>query len=146
MLVFNGKMQVATLRKPGGVYGNGKDTIDRLLEKLNSDPRRGTDDRSMLIKLDMDDEALYVVPGGAGNQRHLILEGVLRQEYPVGHVRAGEVIRPFTLEYERGFQLYRATINLAIIPDDNMSVTIDGDGGGLIRLVATAMPRMAAYE
>jgi cyanophycin synthetase len=58
LLVFNGKMQVATLRKPGGVYGNGKDTIDSLLDKLNSDPRRGTDDRSMLIKLDMDNEAL----------------------------------------------------------------------------------------
>ena len=52
----------------------------------------------------------------------------------------------FTLEYELGYKLHRATIDMTIVPDDNMSVTLDGDNQLVIRLVASAMPRMIAYE
>ena len=99
------------------------------------------DNSVMTIEWDEGDEALYIVVGGAGGPRYLLLEGVVPQ-YDDG----GDLIPPFVLEYDRGFRLYRATINLAIVPDDNMSVTIDGQNQDLIRLVATAMPRMTAYE
>ena len=52
----------------------------------------------------------------------------------------------FTLEYELGYKLHRATIDMTIVPDDNMSVTLDGTNERVIRLVASAMPRMIAYE
>ena len=52
----------------------------------------------------------------------------------------------FTLEYELGYKLHRATIDMTIVPDDNMSVDLDGDNQLVIRLVASAMPRMIAYE
>jgi hypothetical protein len=37
-------------------------------------------------------------------------------------------------------------VDLAIVPDDNMSVELDGDNQEVIRLVASAMPRMSAFE
>ena len=89
------------------------------------------------------EEALYVIrdPGGL-NEWHLLLEGVVRQDDPNN---PGDYIRPFTLEYKLGRKLYRATIDLTVVPDDNMSVTLDGDNQRVIRLVASAMPRTEVY-
>lgn len=89
------------------------------------------------------EEALYVIrdPGGL-DEWNLLLEGVVRQDDPDN---PGDYIRPFTLEYKLGRQLYRATIDLTVVPDDNMSVTLDGDNQRVIRLVASAMPRTEVY-
>ncbi|MCH8164007.1 MAG: prepilin-type N-terminal cleavage/methylation domain-containing protein [Planctomycetes bacterium] len=89
------------------------------------------------------EEALYVIrdPGGL-NEWHLLLEGVIRQDDPNN---PGDYIRPFTLEYKLGRRLYRATIDLTVVPDDNMSVTLDGDNQRVLRLVASAMPRTEVY-
>jgi prepilin-type N-terminal cleavage/methylation domain-containing protein len=92
------------------------------------------------------DEALYVRVGGPGEPRYLLLEGVMAQEFPAGHPRAGEQIPPFTLEYERGRVLYRATVDLMIEPDDNMRMDIEGDRAETIHLVATAMPRGVPHD
>ena len=81
--------------------------------------------------------ALYAVINGGTPQ--LMLEGVVQID------GAGMQITPFTLEYELGRRLHRATIDLTIVPDDNMSVTIDGDNQQQIRLVASAMPRITAF-
>ena len=87
------------------------------------------------------DQALYVIrdPDGA-NLQDVLLEGVIPQYDGI------DLIPPFTLEYERGRRLHRATIDLTIQPDDNMSVDLDGDNLAQIRLVASAMPRIEAYQ
>jgi prepilin-type N-terminal cleavage/methylation domain-containing protein len=87
------------------------------------------------------DNALYAVVGGYGGTRYTLLEGV---EQPLDP--DGDPIPPFTLEYQLGHELYRATIDLTIRPDDNQAVEIDGDNAEFIRLVASAMPRNSAYE
>jgi prepilin-type N-terminal cleavage/methylation domain-containing protein len=86
-----------------------------------------------------EEEALYVVVNG---ESALLLEGVVAQSDP----DTGDQIPPFTLEYELGNILHRATVDLAIVPDDNMSVEMDGENQEIIRLVASAMPRMAAFQ
>lgn len=87
-------------------------------------------------------EALYVVtnPGTAGEQINLLLEGVIQRSDPLD-----APTMPFTLEYEKGRKLYRATIDLTIQPDDNMDFEMEGNNTDLIRLVASAMPRASAY-
>ena len=76
---------------------------------------------------------------------HLLLGGVIAQYDPVGSSDEADRIPPFTLEYESGRLLYRATINLMIEPDDNLSTDIDQSGMQQIHLVASAMPRSAVY-
>ncbi len=71
---------------------------------------------------------------------HVMLEGVIPQVDADGFP-----VLPFTLEYQLGRRLHRATIDITVVPDDNMSVTIDGDNQQQIRLVASAMPRITAY-
>ena len=82
--------------------------------------------------------ALYAVINN-GTPR-LMLEGVVQQ--PDG---GGGLTLPFTLEYELGRLLHRATIDITLVPDDNMSVAIDGDNQQQLRLVASAMPRITAF-
>jgi len=100
-----------------------------------------SDGTIMSFEWDDADEALYVVVGGAGGPRYLLIEGVVEQLD-----EDGDPIPPFTLEYENGFTLHRATIDLAIVPDDNLDVELDGENSEVIRLVASAMPRSVAYE
>ncbi|MCI0674516.1 MAG: hypothetical protein L0Y42_01935 [Phycisphaerales bacterium] len=105
-----------------------------------------TDAGIMKLRWDPLAEALYVsTPSVNGGEEILLLEGVIEQTYPVGHPNAGEIIMPFTLEFVKGRYLHRATIDLAIQPDDNMHVDLDGQYKPIIRLVGSAMPRVAAY-
>lgn len=83
--------------------------------------------------------ALYASINGSTPEP--ILEGVIATVDG-----SGTPILPFTLEYIAGRQLARATIDLTIVPDDNMSVTLDGDNTAQIRLVASAMPRIVSYN
>ena len=80
------------------------------------------------------DETLYVV---------LTDENDVETPYPL---LEGVTSCNFTLEYELGYKLHRATIDMTIVPDDNMSVDLDGNNQQVIRLVASGMPRMIAYE
>jgi len=82
--------------------------------------------------------ALYAVINDGVPQ--VMLEGVIPQ-----FDDAGFPVAPFTLEYGLGRKLHRATIDITVVPDDNMSVTIDGDNQEQIRLVASAMPRITAF-
>ena len=82
---------------------------------------------------------LYVVINNGTPQP--LLEGVIVQ--PDG---SGGHVAPFTLQYELGRHLHRATIDIAVVPDDNMSVATDGVNTQQIRLVASAMPRIVAYS
>ena len=41
--------------------------------------------------------------------------------------------------------LYRATLDFIVVPDDNLSTGIDGENDDQLHLVASAMPRSAAY-
>lgn len=58
MLVVEGRLLMASRRIPGGVTGDGETPVRALLERLNADPRRGTDLRSILVRIALDDEAL----------------------------------------------------------------------------------------
>lgn len=57
LLVVHGRLLMATRRVPGGVTGDGRQTIAELVEQCNADPRRGTGKRSLMIRLELDEEA-----------------------------------------------------------------------------------------
>lgn len=99
---------------------------------------RLADGNILTIRWDEMDEALYVDQDGLS---YVLLEGVPPQ-YDDGGVR----IKPFTVEYELGRVAHRVTIDLTVVPDDNMSLELEGDNTDVIRLVASAMPRAEAYQ
>ena len=57
LLVVGQRMVSAIQRVHGGVVGDGLHTVEALMEQVNADPRRGTEHRSMMRKLILDEEA-----------------------------------------------------------------------------------------
>lgn len=97
------------------------------------------DGQVLVIEWDSTNERLVMESDGT---TYTLLDGVVAAVDP----DTGEDIPPFTLEYQDGRQLYRATVDLSIIPDDNMSVEIEDGSTNVIRLVGTAMPRNFALQ
>lgn len=57
MLVVNNELVAVAKRVPGHVVGNGKDTIEKLIEIVNLDPRRGVGHEKVLTRLELDTQA-----------------------------------------------------------------------------------------
>ena len=58
VLVVGGRVRAVALRMAGGVTGDGVRSVAALLAQLNADPRRGSDKRSLLIRIELDAQAL----------------------------------------------------------------------------------------
>ena len=72
MLVVGGKLVAVAKRVPGHVVGDGKHTIEQLVEQVNEDPRRGVGHEKVLTRLEFDEQAERLM-GLAGYDRHTVL-------------------------------------------------------------------------
>ncbi len=57
MLVVNNELVAVAKRVPGHVKGDGKSTIEQLIDEVNSDPRRGIGHEKVLTNLELDAQA-----------------------------------------------------------------------------------------
>ncbi|MBL4891988.1 MAG: cyanophycin synthetase [Rhizobiaceae bacterium] len=57
MLVVNNELVALAKRVPGHVKGDGKNTIEELIEIINADPRRGIGHEKVLTNLELDKQA-----------------------------------------------------------------------------------------
>lgn len=57
ILIVDGELVAAAKRVPGHVLGDGKHTIEQLVDKVNEDPRRGVGHEKVLTRLEFDDQA-----------------------------------------------------------------------------------------
>ena len=73
MLVVNGKLVAVAKRVPGHVIGDGKHTIEELIEIVNQDPRRGVGHEKVLTKLELDFQANTLLDI-AGYTKETVLE------------------------------------------------------------------------
>ena len=78
ILVTNGEMIAAAKRIPGHVVGDGKLTIEQLVDEVNRDPRRGVGHEKVLTRLEFDHQA----------EKLLQLNGYSRDTVP----RTGNVV------------------------------------------------------
>ena len=57
LLVIDGQLVAAAKRVPGHVVGDGKSTIEQLVDIVNQDPRRGVGHEKVLTRLELDHQA-----------------------------------------------------------------------------------------
>ncbi|MAC18968.1 MAG: hypothetical protein CMJ23_04685 [Phycisphaerae bacterium] len=130
--------RMLTLLRTGTEFGPFP--TDPRITRIRSDfiEFRTQDDEVVTIRWDRSEELLtYQLEGQAPVE---LLDGV------VGTTdENGVLIEPFTLEYEQGRRLYRATIDLTVDPSDVIELQIEGDRANSIRLVGSAMPRLEAF-
>lgn len=72
VLVVNYKFVAAALRTPAAVIGDGKSTIQQLIDKVNSDPRRGYGHEKVLTAIKIDDFTKNIL-----EKKHYTLETIL---------------------------------------------------------------------
>jgi cyanophycin synthetase len=58
VLIIDNKLVAAAKRVPANVVGNGKDTIQQLIDTTNLDPRRGYGHENVLTEIDVDRDTL----------------------------------------------------------------------------------------
>ncbi len=73
LLVINHRLVAAALRTPAHVVGDGKSTIQELVDKVNEDPRRGYGHEKVLTAIKMNDMTLNLIQA-AGYSIESILE------------------------------------------------------------------------
>lgn len=57
LVVINGELVAAAKRVPGHVVGDGKHSVEQLVDTVNSDPRRGVGHEKVLTRLEFDHQA-----------------------------------------------------------------------------------------
>jgi len=57
ILIVDGELVAAAKRVPGHVVGDGKHTIEQLVDTVNEDPRRGVGHEKVLTRLEFDNQA-----------------------------------------------------------------------------------------
>ena len=57
LLVVNGELVAAAKRMPGHVVGDGKHSVEQLVDIVNQDPRRGIGHEKVLTRLEFDEQA-----------------------------------------------------------------------------------------
>ncbi len=57
ILVVDGRVVAAAKRVPGHVVGDGKQTVEQLVEQVNKDPRRGIGHEKILTRIEIDYQA-----------------------------------------------------------------------------------------
>ena len=89
MLVINQDLVAVSKRVPGHVIGDGKSTIEELVNEVNKDPRRGIGHEKVLTRLEIDAQAERLM-GKAGHTVETVLdEGVVFYLRSTGNLSTG---------------------------------------------------------
>ncbi|HYE96632.1 MAG TPA: cyanophycin synthetase [Rubricoccaceae bacterium] len=75
MLVINGALVAVAKRVPGHVVGDGRHTIEQLVEIINADPRRGVGHEKVLTKLAFDAQAGRLMEQAGYTRETVLPEG-----------------------------------------------------------------------
>jgi len=61
LLVIDGELIAAAKRVPGHIIGDGRQSVEELVEEVNRDPRRGVGHEKVLTRLELDHQALRLL-------------------------------------------------------------------------------------
>lgn len=75
VLVIDNKLVAAAKREPAHIKGNGKQTIQQLIDETNRDPRRGYGHENVLTQIDVDRDTLDLL-----EKKNYTLETVPKQD------------------------------------------------------------------
>lgn len=89
LLVVDGKLIAATRRVPGHVVGDGKRSIEALVDEVNADPRRGIGHSKVLTQLEFDYQANRLLEKKGYTQASVPAEGEVVYLRSTGNLSTG---------------------------------------------------------
>ncbi|MCC3157429.1 cyanophycin synthetase [Hymenobacter sp. 15J16-1T3B] len=75
LLVINGKLVAAAKRTPAAVTGDGKRTIQELIDEVNKDPRRGVGHEKVLTQIKIDKHSQQILKARELTPKSVLPEG-----------------------------------------------------------------------
>ncbi len=150
VLVINYKFVAAALRTPAAVIGDGKHTIQQLIDIVNSDPRRGYGHEKVLTAIKVDDFTLNIL-----KDKNLTLDSVLDNGYelwlkPTANLSTGgtatdvtDLVHPSNIMMaERIARIIGLDICGIDIMAEDLTVPINENGGAVLEVNAAPGFRM----
>ncbi len=89
MLVVNGELVAVAKRVPGHVVGDGVSNIQALIDRVNSDPRRGLGHEKVLTRLEVDEQALRLLAKAGHTLASVLPAGELFYLRSTGNLSTG---------------------------------------------------------
>jgi cyanophycin synthetase len=144
MLVINNEFVAAAKRTPASVVGDGKSTIEELINEVNKDPRRGYGHERVLTAITVDHHTEVILKEKNLSLSSVVPEGHLLLLKPTANLSTGgtaedvtDNVHPYNIFMaERISKIIGLDIcGIDIIAED-LSVPIDDNGGAVIEVNA----------
>jgi cyanophycin synthetase len=143
LLVIDGKLEVTTKRIPAFIIGDGKSTIEKLIEETNKDPRRDTSKPTHILKpIKIDEPLLNLL-----DEKGLSLESIPQKDEKitvrkVASMSQGGITQDFTdkvgPEIKHIVESIATSIHAFVIGADilckDISKPLTKDNGGIIEI------------
>lgn len=150
VLVINYKFVAAALRTPAAVTGDGKSTIQQLVDKVNSDPRRGYGHEKVLTSIKIDDFTNNILIKKGYTLETVLAEGQELWLKPTANLSTGgtatdvtDFVHPTNIFMcERIAQIIGLNICGIDIMADDLSTPIVENGGAVLEVNAAPGFRM----
>ncbi len=89
LLVIDGKLVAAARRRPAHVIGDGRTTLKSLIDRENSDPRRGIGHENLLTQIDIDGQTARLIAQADLTLESVIPEGEIVWLKPTANISTG---------------------------------------------------------
>ncbi len=144
LLVINHQFVAAAKRTPASVLGDGKSTIQELIDKVNEDPRRGYGHEKVWTAIKVDDKTMGILKEKEMTLESVVPEGELLLLKPTANLSTGGTAEDIT-DHVHPYNVFMAEriskiIGLDICGIDiiapDVSTPIEENGGAVIEVNA----------
>ncbi len=149
-LVVNNRLIAVAERVPAHVIGDGKQTIEQLIEKTNRDPRRGYGHENVLTQIDIDNQTLRCVRKAGYQVESVLPKGERLFLKTTANISTGGTAIDVTDEvhpenvflFERIARIIGLDVAGIDVIASNVSEPLRDSGGGIIEVNAAPGFRM----
>lgn len=149
-LVVNNRLIAVAERVPAHVVGNGKDSIQKLIDKTNEDPRRGYGHENVLTEIDVDGQTMRCVRKAGYDLNSVLPKGEILHLKTTANISTGgtaidctdEVHPQNVLLFERIARIIGLDVAGVDVIAPNVIEPLSENGGGIIEVNAAPGFRM----
>ena len=150
MLVVGNELVAVAKRVPGHVVGDGKQSIEQLVEEVNADPRRGVGHEKVLTKLEIDDQAKRLMANADHTEKTILPAGRIFYLRDTANLSTGgtaidltDVVHPDNREMAvRAIQAVGLDVGGVDFLTDDISKSYKDIGGAIVEVNAAPGFRM----
>lgn len=149
-LVVNNRLIAVAKRVPAHVVGDGKQTIQELVDETNADPRRGYGHENVLTEIDIDSQTMRCIRNAGYELESVLPKGEVLYLKTTANISTGGTAIDVTDEvhpenvflFERIARIIGLDVAGVDIIAENVSEPLHENGGGIIEVNAAPGFRM----